>query len=342
MPVSEILRPLRSILAALFLMAGMLAGQALAQEAGMGQSDTGSNPTAQAVNERQLFQELDRLTGRVSIPNERAGILEQPQGRDYRGIREGTLPWVGGIVILGMLAVLIIFYLVRGRIRLEAYSGIKILRFNWLERFNHWMTATAFIVLALTGVNYIFGKRLLLPLIGPDAFADWSAFAQAAHNFMSWPFMVGIAIMLLLWVKDNMPDRYDWPWLKAGGGFFNRSHPPATRFNAGQKLIFWTVILGGTALSTSGVVLLFPFIFADISGMQLAQYIHAFTGVVMFAIILAHIYIGSLGMEGAFDAMGDGEVDLAWAEAHHSVWVEEQQAKTASGPQLGAGAAPAE
>jgi formate dehydrogenase subunit gamma len=149
--------------------------------------------------------------------------------------------------------------------------------------------------------------------------------------------------MLVMWIRDNIPDRYDWPWLRAGGGFFGRRHhPPARRFNAGQKLIYWSVVLGGIALSVTGIIMLFPFSAADITGMQWAQYIHATVGVILIAIMIAHIYIGSLGMEGAYDAMGSGEVDLAWARAHHSAWVEEQQAKTAAGRQLPGRAVPAE
>jgi formate dehydrogenase subunit gamma len=200
----------------------------------------------------------------------------------------------------------------------------------------------SFIVLAISGLNYIFGKRLLMPLIGPDAFAAWSQFAKYAHNFLSWPFMLGLLFMLVVWIRDNFPDRTDVTWLKAGGGFFNNTHPPARRFNAGQKLIFWSVILGGIALSASGLIMLFPFTAADIGGMQLAQYIHATVGLILIAIMIAHIYIGSLGMEGAYDAMGSGEVDLAWARAHHRLWVDEQNAKTASGAQTTARPAPAE
>ena len=125
----------------------------------------------------------------------------------------------------------------------------------------------------------------------------------------------------------------------------NRTHPPASRFNAGPKLIFWAVVLGGAALSVSGIYLLFPFYFAGMEGMHLAQYVHALAGVVMIAVILAHIYIGTLGMEGAYDAMGTGEVDLTWAEEHHSAWVEKEQARTAGGhAQLprGSAATPAE
>jgi formate dehydrogenase subunit gamma len=311
-----------------------LAAPSLAQQA------SGSNPTAQAVQEEQLLRALqggETISGRVSIPDDKARILEQPQGRDYRGFREGWLPWIGGIAILGMIVALAVFYFTKGPIALEdsPESGRKILRFNALERFTHWMTATSFILLAVTGVNYIFGKRLLMPLIGPDAFATWSQWAKYIHNFVSWPFMLGLLIMLVVWIKDNIPDRYDAGWIRAGGGFFGNSHPPARRFNAGQKIIFWSVILGGIALSVSGIIMLFSFSAINVVGMQTAQYVHASVGVILTAIMIAHIYIGSLGMEGAYDAMSSGEVDLAWAKSHHSVWVEEQQAKTASGPQLG-------
>ena len=139
--------------------------------------------------------------------------------------------------------------------------------------------------------------------------------------------MFGIALMFAVWIKDNIPGRVDWAWLKEGGGFFNKKHPPAWRFNAGQKLIFWSVVIGGAALSASGLMLLIPFAATNIAGMQIAQIVHGLTGVIMIAIILAHIYIGTLGMEGAFDAMGTGEVDLTWAREHHGLWVEETEAK---------------
>jgi formate dehydrogenase subunit gamma len=332
----------RAVLVALALMfvAGLGLSPAAAQTGG------GLNPTAQAVKEEDLMRRLqgDALGGRVSIPDPKASVLEQPQGRSYRGFREGPLVWIGAIAILGMLIALAWFYFSKGRIAMErgAETGRKIQRFNALERFTHWLTATAFIILAVTGVNYIFGKRLLMPIIGPDAFAAWSQWAKYAHNFVAWAFILGMLIMLVVWIKDNIPDRYDAAWLKAGGGFFNNTHPDAARFNAGQKLIFWSVVIGGIALSVTGIFMLFPFSFASLNGMQWAQYIHAIVGVILIAIMIAHIYIGSLGMEGAYDAMGSGEVDLGWARRHHRAWVEEQQAKTASGPQVtGTGRTPA-
>lgn len=309
-------------------------------------SPSGMDPTSSAPTEQQLLNALQggRLEGRVSIPDQKSRVLEQPEGRQYQTFHESMLPWIGAIFILGMLAVLAAFYAWRGRIRLGkgVLTGRKIIRFTFIERFNHWMTATAFILLALTGLNYIFGKRLLFPLMGPDAFATWTQWAKYIHNFVSWPFMVGLVLMILFWLRDNIPDRSDARWIREGGGRVGDKHPPARRFNAGQKLIFWSVVIGGCALSVSGLMMLFPFTVAGIEGMQIAQYIHAVVGVGLIAVIFAHIYIGSIGMEGAYDAMGSGEVDLGWAKTHHSLWVEEEQARTAKGPQLGGRTQPAE
>lgn len=139
--------------------------------------------------------------------------------------------------------------------------------------------------------------------------------------------MLGLVLMLLIWIKDNIPGGGDVAWFKAGGGLIGKEHPAAGRFNGGQKMIFWTVILGGAALTITGLMLLFPFRWTGLEGLQLSNVIHGVVGMVMIAAMLAHIYIGSVGMEGAFDAMGSGEVDLNWAKEHHSLWVEEEMAK---------------
>jgi formate dehydrogenase subunit gamma len=155
------------------------------------------------------------------------------------------------------------------------------------------------------------------------------------HNAFAWPFILGLLFIVVMWIRDNLPDRYDLEWLKEFGGFVSGRHPPARRFNAGQKLIFWSVALGGSLMVLSGLLLLFPFWLLDINGMQLAQYVHGTLGMIMTAIIIAHIYIGTVGMAGASDAMVTGEIDLAWAEAHHRAWVEEERARTLAGPQAG-------
>ena len=183
-------------------------------------------------------------------------------------------------------------------------------------------------MLALSGLNISFGRILILPLFGADAFSDHVGLGQIAHNYLAFPFMLGLVIMFLIWIKDNIPGKLDLEWIKQGGGIlFEGKHPPARRFNAGQKGIFWIVIIGGALMSLSGWFLLFPYLPANVTALQFWTVIHAVIAMLFIAAMLAHIYIGSVGMEGAFDAMGTGEVDLNWAKEHHSLWVEEEQAK---------------
>jgi formate dehydrogenase subunit gamma len=286
------------------------------------------NPTASSVKEEQLLQQLQQLDGRVTIPDTKSGVLIQPAGRDWREFHEGTLYWIGGIAILGMLLLLVVFYLVRGMVRIEAgRSGRTIVRFNSFERFVHWMTAACFIILAISGLNISFGKSLLMPLLGPETFAAWSQWAKYAHNYLSFPFAIGVILIFLMWIAWNIPSRLDARWIKEGGGIVGDKHPPAARFNAGQKAIYWVVVLGGAAVAITGYILMFPFYVTDVGGMQLAQMIHGIVAVLFVAIMLAHIYIGTIGMEGAFEAMWDGRVDVNWAKEHHSLWAETEIAK---------------
>lgn len=290
------------------------------------------NPTASSVTEQNLLQELNRIQGRVTIPDQRSGVLEQPAGRDWRHFHGVTLRWIGGIAILGMLALLVVFYLWRGMVKLESgRSGRTIVRFNAAERFVHWMTATCFIILAISGLNITFGRPLLLPLIGPEAFTTWSEAAKYAHNYLSFPFTIGVVLICLMWLAGNIPNRVDVEWLKRGGGIVGHDHPPAYRFNAGQKAVYWIVVIGGAAVAVSGYVLMFPFYVTDIAGMQTAQMVHATVSVLFIAVMLAHIYIGTIGMEGAFEAMGEGTVDVNWAKEHHSLWLQKELTKTKPG-----------
>jgi len=293
------------------------------------QQPTSVNPQTSAVKEEQLFQELNRISGRCTIPDQKACTIEQPAGRDWRHFHQVTLRWIGGVVIIGILAVLIVFYLRRGMVKIESgRSGRTIVRFNGFERFVHWMTATCFIILALSGLNITFGKPLLLPLIGPESFTAWSQWAKYAHNYLSFPFTLGVILIFLMWIAGNIPNKVDIDWFKRGGGMVGHDHPPAFRFNAGQKAIYWIVVLGGGAVAVSGYVLMFPFYETDIHSMQIAEVVHAIVAVLFVAAMLGHIYIGTIGMEGAFEAMGSGTVDVNWAREHHSLWVEEEMART--------------
>ena len=192
------------------------------------QQPSSVNPTASSVKEQQLLQELNRIQGRVSIPDRKSDVLEQPAGREWRQWHQVTLRWIGGIAILGMLALLVVFYLVRGQVKLESgFSGRKIVRFNALERFVHWLTASCFVILAISGLNITFGKPLLLPLLGPSAFSTWSELTKYAHNFLSFPFTIGVVLIFLMWIGSNIPNGNDVEWFKRGGGIIGHDHPPA-------------------------------------------------------------------------------------------------------------------
>ncbi|MDP2410690.1 MAG: formate dehydrogenase subunit gamma [Pseudolabrys sp.] len=296
------------------------------------QQPSSVNPSGQAVSEDQLLNALQNsggiISGRVTIPDARSATLIQPAGQDWRSFHERTLKWIGAISVLGMLVVLVAFYLFRGMIKIErGRSGRVVVRFNAFERFVHWMTAACFIILAISGLNITFGKSLLLPLMGPEAFTGWSQWLKYAHNYLSFPFTIGVVLICLIWIAGNVPNKTDVEWLKRGGGIIGDDHPPAYRFNAGQKMIYWIVVIGGAAVAITGYLLMFPFYGTGVAGMQLSSTIHAIVGVLFVAAMLGHIYIGTIGMEGAFEAMGTGTVDENWAKQHHRLWLEEEAAR---------------
>lgn len=286
------------------------------------------------------------IQGDVSIPDRKAGILVQSEGENWRAVRNGPVSVYGAWAVLGVTGLLALFFLLRGRIRIDAGpSRSTIERFNTIERFAHWLMAIPFIILALTGLNMLYGRYILLPAIGPDAFSWLTLMGKYAHHYLAFPFMVGVVLAFVLWVKHNIPNRVDLAWMAKGGGLLQKGvHPPSRKFNAGQKLIFWSVTLLGFSVALSGWALLFPFEYAPwsatfaklnligfnlptdigvIQEQQLSQAWHAIVSLVFIAIIMAHIYIGSVGMEGAFAAMGDGRVDENWAREHHNLWVAE-------------------
>ena len=292
------------------------------------QQPSSVNPTAAAVKEQQLLQQLDKIEGRGTIPDVKSYVLEHPAGREWQQWHQVTLRWIGAIAVLGALALIVIIYLSRGMIKIEGgRSGRTIVRFNAFERFIHWLTASCFIILALSGLNITFGKPLLLPLLGPEAFTTWSELAKYAHNFLSFPFTIGVVLIFLTWIGGNIPNAADIEWFKRGGGILSDDHPPAGHFNGGQKVIYWIVVLGGGTSAVTGYLLLFPFYGTGISGMQLSEIIHATVGMLFIAAMLGHIYIGTIGMEGAAEAMGEGSVDINWAKQHHSLWLADEMSR---------------
>jgi formate dehydrogenase subunit gamma len=318
---------------------------AFAQEQGNVPGNSAGN-----INDAELWRAIRQgVTGKVSILDKKAGILVQSDGDQFRELRNGPLSSYGGWAMFGIFIVLILFYAMRGRIQIDSgRTGRTVTRFNFLERFAHWLTASSFIVLAVTGLNTLYGKTVLMPLLGKDAFAGLAHYGKLSHNYIGFAFMIGILLMIVIWVRDNIPDRLDLNWLSVAGGLFDKNvHPPARKFNAGQKMIFWAVVVGGLSMSYTGISLLFPFEIASLSTIaaglnmvgfdlptdlsplyeaQIALLSHAVVAIAMIVFIIGHIYIGSVGMDGAIEAVTTGEVDENWAREHHSLWLEELQA----------------
>lgn len=270
-----------------------------------------------------ILQDQRFVSGVTSVPGPVKGVFVQPQGRAWRSAHNGPIVFGGALYMLGVAALLAVFLSIRGRVPLkEGFSGRTVERFNAFERANHWMTAGSFVVLALTGLVVLYGKSVIRPWLGADTFDDLAEGSVWAHMALILPFALGLLVMIGSWTLQNLPKRIDWQWLKQGGGLFSDDspNPPAERFNAGQKLIFWAVILGGLILIVSGLAMMFPFLWAGYGGMLFAQSVHAIAALVMIGIIFGHIYIGTVGMVGAFEAMWSGQVDRNWAEEHHNIW----------------------
>lgn len=291
------------------------------------------------------YSELD-----VSVSNSgpAAKILVQDGGMDWLLTREGTIQAFAAYGIGGILIALGAFYFMRGRMTIEGGpSGETIERFKAFERFGHWCLSGSFVMLAFTGLLLLFGRSVVIPLFGHEINSAIATFSIWVHNNIAWVFMASLVYIFITWVAHNIPNKLDLVWLAKGGGIVGDAHPSARKFNAGQKIIFWMTIVLGVSVSMSGLSLLFPFempMFAktfalinSVTGlglptdlvpheeMQLAHMWHAIVATTMIVAIIAHIYIGSVGMEGAFDAMGSGHVDLEWAKQHHDLWVEEEE-----------------
>jgi len=273
-----------------------------------------------------ILQDPRFLSGIATIPGNERGVLVQPQGRTWRQFRNSELAYGGGIYIFGLSLLIAVFLAWRGRIRIaEGESGETVERFSVLERANHWMAATSFLLMAITGLIILYGNALIRPWLGASAFGEFAEFSAWSHMTLTVPFVLGVIVMAVLWIGENLPSRLDWNWLRHGGGFLRTDgrNPPARRFNAGQKLMFWSVLIGGIGLLVTGLFLMFPFYWAGYTGMQTAQLLHAALGLLMIGVIIGHIYIGTVGMQGAFEAMWSGRVDRNWAKEHHSLWYDQ-------------------
>jgi formate dehydrogenase subunit gamma len=280
---------------------------------------------AEGVNPRAEYWREVRASkaGYSAIRGPEANVLIQSRGESWREWRNGPVKVLGGLMVLGVLAALLAYQLIIGGSKLEHRTGRMIARWSVADRVLHWYVAVTFIVLAITGLSLLWGRHVLIPVLGKEGFAAWAGIAKPIHDYLSLAFVAGLVVMLLKFFHHSLPAKYDLIWLKQVGGYLDGSHPPAGFVNAGEKMFYWTLVFAGTGLVISGFWLLFPNLGFERSEMQTANIAHGATALILVAFVCLHIYLATLGSEGAFQGMTTGEVDEGWARQHHSVWYDE-------------------
>ena len=250
-------------------------------------------------------------------------------GQNWRQFRSGPLMFYGGWFLIAVPLLIAAFYLIMGTVKLEhGRAGKTIVRWKGYERLLHWTVATLFIILAITGLSLLFGRTVLIPVFGAEGFSAYAQGAMFVHNFVGPAFSIALLIMIVLWAKDNIPTRVDLEWFKQGGGIVKKTHPPAGKMNGGEKAWFWLGVFGlGLAVSITGLVLDFPIFGQTRDVMAWTQSLHAIAAIFWIGLFFGHVYIGTLGTEGAFEGMARGRSDINWAKQHHDLWYEEQIAK---------------
>jgi formate dehydrogenase subunit gamma len=277
----------------------------------------------------------------TTVKGREAGVLVQSAGETWRRIRNGPVTFYGGWLVVIVVLIIGGLYFAKGPVKLhDKPTGRKIHRFGTTEQVVHWSTAISFCILGISGLIMLFGKYVLLPVIGYTLFAWLTALGKNLHNFVAPFFMVSVLAMILLFLRDNLPKAYDFQWFARAWGFFTRGeHIPSGRFNAGEKGWFWIgVVALSVIVSWSGLILLFPNFDQTRAVMQQAWIWHASAAVLYIAISLGHIYMGTIGVEGSYEAMRSGSVDEVWAREHHELWYNE--VKSGKTPAAG-GAVPA-
>jgi formate dehydrogenase subunit gamma len=281
------------------------------------------------------------VTGYTSLPKSQApeaGNLIQPfvqypgsrlasAGESWRQVRNNIIIPYGAALLLIAVGAMALFYFSKGTIELHGQeTGRKIERFTPFERSAHWANAIAFVTLAISGIVIAYGKYFLLPILGGTLFG-WLSFAlKNLHNFAGPLFAVSLVVVFITFVKDNLPSKDDVVWMLKGGGLFSGTEVPSHRFNAGEKVVFWGgVLLLGAIVVGSGLVLdmLIPGLIYERGTMQIASMIHGVAALFMMAMFIGHIYMGTIGMRGAYKAMRTGYVDETWAKEHHELWYDD-------------------
>ncbi|MDE2002361.1 MAG: formate dehydrogenase subunit gamma [Betaproteobacteria bacterium] len=277
----------------------------------------------QPLNNQPVWSEVrSGVPQWTSTLGRETNVLIQPQGETWRALRDGWVSVWAGWALVVMLVAIGAFYFSRGTLQLhEPLTGRNLRRFTAWERAIHWASAISFSILAISGLVIVFGKNLLLPLIGYTLFSWLAILAKNLHNFVGPLFIVCVVLLFFTFVRDNLWRMHDFTWIRHFGGLFSARDVPSGRFNAGEKLWFWGgLLVCGVVVGASGLILDFPNFNQTRGTMQIANIVHLSIASLFMLAGLGHIYMGTIGMAGAYDAMRTGYVDEAWAKEHHEYW----------------------
>ena len=273
---------------------------------------------------REVRQRDLPARGSTQIKSVDSDVLINPWGDPWARLRSNQVQTLGGLLLGGVLAVILLFYMLRGRIRVAGgFSGHRLQRFRRVQIVAHWLLAGSFLFLGLTGLILLFGRSLLIPLIGQPTFSVLASLSLYGHNFVGPLFLLSVLTMLVVLVRRNLYEKGDLQWLLTAGGALGKTHPSIGFFNAGEKCLFWLVIGLGLVISASGLVLVTPIFGQGRVIMEAAHLVHVISTLGLIALSFIHMYLGLFGIEGALESMKSGYVDINWAQEHHDRWARE-------------------
>lgn len=279
----------------------------------------------------------------TSVKGRETGVLVQTYGETWRQLRNAWITPIGGWLIALVAMLIGAYYWLKGSVKLhQGPTGRLIERFTLIERYAHWTMGISFAILGVSGLIMFLGKYVLLPVIGYTLFAWLSQLSKHLHNFVGPLFVLSLLVFIVIYIKDNLPRSYDFKWFLSLGGMFGGTHVPSGRFNAGEKAWFWIgAVVLSLVVSATGLILNFPN-FDQVRAVMIdANIVHVVAACVVMALSLGHIYMGSIGVDGAYESMRFGYVDEAWAKEHHELWYNDvKSGKVKAGTATGAPVSP--
>jgi formate dehydrogenase subunit gamma len=314
-----------------------LTGTAQQQPADPAQQRQAERQVVQPGNNAPVWREVQSgQEAYTSIKGQETNILIQPAmklpgqawttaGEAWRLFRNNVITPIGGWLVVAVLAVIGLFYWWRGPLKLhEAPTGRLIQRFTPFERYIHWVMAISFCILGVTGLIILLGKHVLLPVIGYTLFSWLTSLSKNLHNFVGPLFVLSLVVFIVRYIKDNLPRAYDLKWLKNAGGMLGGEHVPSGKYNGGEKVWFWLgVVALSTVVSITGLILNFPNFDQVRTVMIQANIVHAIAGIAVIVLSFGHMYLGTIGVDGAYQNMRYGYSDETWAKEHHQLWYED-------------------